>query len=343
MDWLLLGLVVLLLALGFGVTRRWNRAAPQQLSYSIIVACRNEEANLPRLLASLRAIDYPADKLEFLLVDDASTDGTLALLEAFAREAPNARALRVDVKDPAWGGKTGALHLAATQARHDILLLTDADCRVSPQWPASYNDCFTDNVGMVAGFSPEEGASSFRRFTQLVSAAMFASTIGLGVPFSCVGRNLAIRRAALEKAGGYASIRMHPMGDDKLMLRRIRGAGYRIAYNPLAPAVTIRPQAHAAQQNRRRYGKFRSSSTLYQLLSLLVLAAYAWMPVRVVTGGAWPLLLAYLAAALFFWLRVLRVHGQRFLPVDALYLIVYPYYLIYWSVLGTLGGWKWKS
>ena len=62
---------------------------------SILVAARNEEANLPRCLASLRALDYPAHLLEILVGDDASTDGTRAVAEAaLAGFAGAARVLR---------------------------------------------------------------------------------------------------------------------------------------------------------------------------------------------------------------------------------------------------------
>lgn len=92
---------------------------------SIIVPCRNEVANLPTLLGSLRALDYP--QAEIIIVDDASTDGTFDLATKLLRDFPRTRVLRAPPKPASWGGKNWPCHIGALEATGSYLLFTDAD------------------------------------------------------------------------------------------------------------------------------------------------------------------------------------------------------------------------
>src|SRR5690606_28279242 len=92
-----------------------------------LVPARNEEENLARLLPSLLAQDYPA--YEVVVVDDASEDGTWAVLEAHAD--PRLRAVRGEGPPPGWLGKPHALHVAAGRATGAVFLFLDADAELA--------------------------------------------------------------------------------------------------------------------------------------------------------------------------------------------------------------------
>lgn len=110
---------------------RWRRGQTGQPltgapSISIIVPARNEEHNLPRLLRSLIALDYPA--YEVIVVDDASTDATPAIADRYATDTEGlVRALHLAGPEPGWTGKNWACWQGAQAARGDWLLFTDAD------------------------------------------------------------------------------------------------------------------------------------------------------------------------------------------------------------------------
>ena len=53
---------------------------------SIIISARNEEQNLPECLNSLANLDYPKDKLEIIIIDHDSQDGTYRILNDFAQK-----------------------------------------------------------------------------------------------------------------------------------------------------------------------------------------------------------------------------------------------------------------
>lgn len=329
--------------LGVGILRNWKVKNPQKQTYSIIIACRNEEQNLPYLFSALHKIEYPKDKYEMIIVDDASTDGSLNLITEFCSQHDNARYFHLTSKDPVYKGKTAPLQKGADNSKFDILLFTDADCLPPSNWLESFNQYFSNEIGMVVGYSPEINASRFRYFTQLMSASFFCATIGIGLPFSNIGRNLAVKRQAFNKVGGYEKIKHHTYGEDKLLLSLINKAKYKIGYNPDVKVPTRPCNTVFKNQQRRRYGQFAISSPLYKVVSILILLFYIYLPIKVLVFNDWISFLLYFLSALFFLGASLFKHNEKFHPIDLLYLIIYPYYLIYYSIAGMYGKWQWKS
>lgn len=102
---------------------------PPAVQLSILIPARNEENNLPKLLDSLIQVANPA--LEILVYDDASEDGTAAILENYRRKYSFIHILKGKGPPPGWLGKNFACHQLAAAARGDFLLFLDAD--VHPQ------------------------------------------------------------------------------------------------------------------------------------------------------------------------------------------------------------------
>jgi len=98
---------------------------------SIIVPARNEEDNLPILLASLVESRY--DPFEILVVDDRSTDGTAAVIRGFSAKDSRVRLVEGAELPAGWFGKPWACMQGYRAARGDLLLFTDADTRHAPE------------------------------------------------------------------------------------------------------------------------------------------------------------------------------------------------------------------
>ena len=120
-------------------------------SVSVVVAVRNEEANLFRLLSCLAVQDFPADRMEIILVDDHSD----RLVQEHKRvQGYLPHALRVLRLPQAVGGKKQALLYGARLAKNEILLFTDADCWFGTLWVKRQVEMFTDDrlqlsIGLV--------------------------------------------------------------------------------------------------------------------------------------------------------------------------------------------------
>ena len=126
-------LVVLATAVEFAIGNRslshLGNVAPfqgrQPPKVSVVVAARNEARKIEAALRSLLAQDYP--NLEFIVVDDRSTDETGAILDRLANKDPRIYVVHIMDLPKDWLGKNHAQHFGAERATGDLILFTDAD------------------------------------------------------------------------------------------------------------------------------------------------------------------------------------------------------------------------
>jgi len=206
------GLIAVYIFLAVWIISTLSRSFARQLgapTVSVIVAARNEEHNLPHCLAALARLDYPADKIEFIIVNDHSTDRTPDIIDSFCRMKPGFIALHLQV-EKAKPGKSGALLAAIEQSRGEVIFFTDADCVPPTTWIRGLLARLQPDVGIVGGFTTLQPIQSIGEKVQaldwlfLLSAASAASL--LNYPISWVGNNLAFRRQAYDQVGGFLQI-----------------------------------------------------------------------------------------------------------------------------------------
>ena len=214
---------------------------------SVIVAVRNEEKNIEYLLTALLEQTHPHDRFQVILVDDGSTDKTREIILAFQQANPNFSMELVQVTDrkKVKSPKKNALTKGIALAKHEILLLTDADCVPPPGWVAGISDFFTEKTDFVIGFSPYEIPSPrsivhyFQAIDSLSLAALAAGSTGWNSPATCNGRNLAYRKSLFLQVDGFSSIDQFESGDDDLFLNVIKqNTDAKISY-ALAPGLIV--------------------------------------------------------------------------------------------------------
>jgi cellulose synthase/poly-beta-1,6-N-acetylglucosamine synthase-like glycosyltransferase len=121
-------------------------AAEPLPTITITVPAYNEERQIRPLIESLLAIDYPAELRQILIVSDASSDGTDAIVREYADRG--VELLRL----PERTGKTGAENFARPHVRGDIVINTDASVRVHPAAVRALVDALGDpGVGVASG------------------------------------------------------------------------------------------------------------------------------------------------------------------------------------------------
>jgi glycosyltransferase involved in cell wall biosynthesis len=118
------------------------------LRFSIVTAVYNVERFLPAFVASVEAQTFAADRFEVIAVDDGSTDGTPALLAAWAERRPDL--VRVVTKDN--GGQSTARNLGLEHARGEWVTFTDPDDVIEPDYLTEVDRFLTAHpeTGMVA-------------------------------------------------------------------------------------------------------------------------------------------------------------------------------------------------
>lgn len=224
---------------------------PVQPSCTVLIAMRNEAANLPALFASLDQLDYPVEKLEIWLLDDMSEDDTPALAQEFALQRPHVHYLRITEELPGLKGKMNALAQGIERSHGEIILTTDADCQVPPGWIQHTAQFFADpNVALVGGANKIRGKdllAAFQRLDLLYLLGVASAFAHAGLPLSILGNNMAFRRRAYQAVGGFQALGMSIVEDAALLHAFRRRRSFAIRF-PLiqetmvtsTPAATLR-------------------------------------------------------------------------------------------------------
>lgn len=190
---------------------------------SVVIAARNEEEALPACLAAVFGQDY--DRFEVIVVNDRSTDRTAALLEQACKRFRSLRVVTVYTPSENLTGKQNALHLGISQAKGELILSTDADCRPARDWVSTLTARLTAGDEMVFGITeiaPTETLGA--RFQAMELHFLFQVAVALaklGMPGSCMGNNVGFRKDSYQKVGGYLKMGMQPT-EDFALLRAFR-------------------------------------------------------------------------------------------------------------------------
>jgi glycosyltransferase involved in cell wall biosynthesis len=193
------------------------------LPISVIVCSKNESKNLQRLIPLLLKQDYP--KFQLVLINDASSDDTLDVLEAFAEKDKRIKIVNVENIEAFWGNKKYALTLGIKAATYDHLLFTDADCvPASYHWIANMAACFSEEKSIVLGYGKYRSKKFswthlMVRYETLLTAIQYFSYAKLGSPYMAVGRNLAYHRKDFFRVKGFINHIKIRSGDDDLFIR----------------------------------------------------------------------------------------------------------------------------
>ena len=189
------------------------------------MAARNEEQNIESCLQSLNNLDYPEGKIEILIVDDSSTDKTLSTASNFIHGKQKFRIMHLEENDQAkLKGKVRAMAEGIKFTKGEIILTTDADCVVDPLWAKTIASYYTDDVGVVNGFTTQqvEGSFSGMQAIDFIYLLFIASgTINLGKPISCIGNNMSFRKVAYNETGGFENLPFS-VTEDFLLLNSIK-------------------------------------------------------------------------------------------------------------------------
>jgi len=221
-------------------------------SVSIVVCGRSELDNLQKLIPVLLNQDYP--DFELVIVDDASWDGTTAWLEELEKTAPNLKAVFItEEMKKNYLGKKLALSLGIKAAKHELLLLTDADCLPqSNQWIKHMVQPFhtSPETEIVLGYSPFVRSNSAvnlcSRMDNLYTGLSYLSYAISGDPYMGVGRNLSYKRSLFFKHKGFASHLHIAPGDDDLFVNEV--------CNERNTAVCLHPDAFVMTYSKLSFG-----------------------------------------------------------------------------------------
>jgi len=263
---------------------------------SIIICAKNETESLQSYLPLFSKQDY--SEFELVLVNDRSSDSTLEVMEAFSKTNNYTTVVNVRENETFWGSKKYALTLGIKAAKHNHLLLTDADCKpLSKDWIKEMSSEFQESKDIILGYGAySKVKNSFLnkliRFETLLTAVQYFSYTLSGMPYMGVGRNLAYTKDVFFKSNGFADHMNIMSGDDDLFINQNANTNnVAICLNPKGFTKSVPKTSFGEWFNQKK--RHVSTSTSYKLKHKILLALFYISQILFWVLGILLLVLAY--------------------------------------------------
>jgi biofilm PGA synthesis N-glycosyltransferase PgaC len=325
---------------------------------SVVVAFRNEENSLPRLLDSLYKQAFPEPLREVILVNDHSDDRSLQIAEDFAHIHPGFHCLSNEEDE---NGKKAAVLKGVKQAVFDLIVFTDADCRMGENWLSAFSAVYhQQNAGMIIGLvDMEVKPGIFNRFQEIEFLSLVASGAAAaagGSPIYCNAANLSFHKDLFLSCSDPLSAAV-PSGDDTLFMLRVKQdpACRIVLLKSVAGLVTTTGAVNIREFFNQR-SRWASKSRYYTDRNILYTAgivlgislALLFSALALVLGkNGWlfpALLMAKSLMDYLFLLDFLRFYTKKIHPVILiLFEAVYPVYILISATMGLFNRYTWKE
>jgi poly-beta-1,6-N-acetyl-D-glucosamine synthase len=240
---------------------------------SVIIACKNEENNLPSILCNIAAQDYPSDLLEIIIVDDNSSDKTFIIASEFKCN------FSIRVLKNNGTGKKAAINTGINSSGGELIVTTDADCTVRCGWITSIAAYFEINHPDIIISPVKLGGNSgfFSRFQELEFLGLQGITAGTaasGNGIMCNGANLAYTREAYLRNKGNLRSDIKS-GDDVFLLHSLKKeSGSKILWLESQEALVTSGSSSTLKaylsQRRRWISKWNAYNDFYTIITGLI-------------------------------------------------------------------------
>ncbi|WP_346089255.1 glycosyltransferase [Sphingobacterium ginsenosidimutans] len=355
-------ILVLWMRKGWATIQAPTGLLPSTKTVSVIIAARNEELNIRRTIESILNQNFPGELLELIIIDDHSDDNTSAIVKEYAERGVKLIQLNENGRMNSY--KKLAISRAIDCCRGEIVITTDADCRMGANWLATVIGTFEKEDAYL--LSSPVVYSEEKSFFERLQTLEFLYLIGLGAagignrkPTTCNGANLAYRKDIFKQMGGFKGIDELASGDDELFLHKVAEKHpERISFCKSEEATVYtdaKPDLRSFISQRRRWA---SKSTKYKNKGVIALGIAIWLfNVLLLVGAilavagiktlAWVILFALLLKMIveLLFIQPLTNFAKRtnllwYLPILSLAHILY---LAYIGILGNIGKYDWKG
>ncbi len=326
---------------------------------TVVIPVRNEAANLPALLDDLNRQTYT--RFEVVVADDASTDTTLSIAQTYPARFPLTALPLPDTRVAS--PKKRAITASIAVAQGTLIVTTDGDCRVGPQWLETIAGFYAQTgAKLISGpvtFATEHAPSAYLQTVEgssLIGSG--ACTLALGFPTMCNGANLCYEKRVFSEVGGFAGVDHLASGDDELLMHKIARqypGGVRFLKNP---AAIVRTSPHTSwrafyQQRKRWASKWRAYDTWGpSVLAVFIFLSNAAGPLAIVawlagwiSGAAAVSVVLLKVLPEFLFLRQILVFLQKKSSVGWIPLtqVLYPFYVVFFGLAAQGKGFEWKG
>ncbi|MGZ3945716.1 MAG: glycosyltransferase family 2 protein [Mucilaginibacter sp.] len=328
---------------------------------TVLIAARNEEAGISKTIADLLAQDYPKELTEIIIVDDHSTDKTADIIRSYA--AIGIKLLQLNEDQPLNSYKKKAISKAIELSSGELMVATDADCRMGTEWLSAVVGYYEDN-DLVMISSPVTYFQE-RTLFEYMQTLEFCYLIGIGASFignkrasTCNGANFAYRKDVFYEVGGFKGIDTVASGDDELLLQKV-AAKYpgKIGFLKERKAIVYTHAKHTLASFLSQRRRWASKSTHYKDKRVVALAVGIWLfnLSLLVNAGLGFYNIYFFKLFLLQFLLKFAFETAYLLSVTAFFkrtklvgllLLLNPFHIIYFVYVGLMGNtrkYEWKG
>jgi len=242
---------------------------------SILVAARNEEVNLEKCLNALSKLNYPKEKLEVLIGDDASEDATPYIIQRFCNSEKHFKSIEIEPNYQNLVAKSKVLAQMINSAKGEYIAFIDADMAASPNWLLEMTAPLGQGYSIVSGYSKVIASGPFEKFQYFdwLNALHFLKALSDTMkPATTLGNNMVVSLKDYKEVGGFEAIGPN-LVEDLALLKLMQGEGKTaiqlVVDNGRAETLAVTSFKFWISQ-RKRWIKGALHGPLYEQLFLIV-------------------------------------------------------------------------
>lgn len=330
------------------------------IKVSVLIAARNEEKNIVKLLQSLYNQNFPKEFYEVIIVDDNSEDNTKKIIEDFIN---NHKDINIKVLNAESEGKKKAISQALHNAENELIMVTDADCELKSTWIESVVSFYQEKKCkmILAPVLLSPANNLFEKMQVLEHLSLIASTAGsasIGCPVMCNGANMAYEREAAMEVEKLRHDFNITSGDDMFLLEQFvkkyghKNVKFLLNKSAIVETKTCKTIKEFIRQRRRWVSKSKSYTNCKIILTALVVLFFNLSIVSLFLSAffipaLWSLYFLLTLLKLFIDFPILKsitnfMNQGKILKLALPLEFIYPFYTVFTAISGLLFKVNWK-
>ena len=339
----------------FNLKERFHSVNKNNLiKVSVLIAARNEEKNIEKLLESLKKQSFPKELFEVIIVNDHSIDNTDEIINDFINKNKelDVKLLKAEKK-----GKKHAISQALHSAINELVIVTDADCVLNDLWIESIVGFYQEEkCKMILApvlLSPAENL--FEKMQVLEHLSLIGSTAGsasIGFPVMCNGANMAYERKAALEVEKFRKDFDIPSGDDMFLLEQFvkcyghNNVKFLLSKSAVVKTKTCKTIKDFIRQRRRWVSKTKSYTSWKVIVTALIVLFFNLSIISLLVSAffvpaLWSIYILLTLLKFFIDFPLLKNitnfmnQGSLLkwvLPLE----IIYPFYVVFTALSGTI-------
>lgn len=339
----------------FNLKERFHSVNKNNLiKVSVLIAARNEEKNIEKLLESLKKQSFPKELFEVIIVNDHSTDNTDEIINDFINKN---KELDVKLLKAEKTGKKHSISQALHTAINELIIVTDADCVLNDLWIESIVGFYQEEkCKMILApvlLSPAENL--FEKMQVLEHLSLIGSTAGsasIGFPVMCNGANMAYERKAALEVEKFRKDFDIPSGDDMFLLEQFvkyyghNNVKFLLSKSAVVKTKTCKTIKDFFRQRRRWVSKTKSYTSWKVIVTALIVLFFNLSIISLLVSAffvpaLWSIYILLTLLKFFIDFPLLKNitnfmnQGSLLkwvLPLE----IIYPFYVVFTALSGTI-------